>query len=133
MAEANNKRLYPNSSIQGEPIPFDIILSNASAGIDFDATPADDVELPAEGDILVFYGDPDSPCWVKFATSVTAPADQTFVADLTYIPAGAVKVMDRNGAEQISVVGLSAVVGLLVVEVVHSYNSVAKLTQINRP
>lgn len=132
MAEANEKKLYPQTTINGDVIPTEVLLSEASCALNFSATPVDNVALPASGDLLIFYGDPDEDCWVKFAASVTAPAtDGTFVTDLTLIPAGTVKIMDRNGAEAISVVGGAA--GQLKVEVASAYQDTRKLNMINRP
>lgn len=132
MAEANDKKLYPQTAVDGSIIPTEILLSIASCAIAFSATPVDDVELPATGDLLIFYGDPDEDCWVRFATSVTAPAtDGTFVTGLTLIPAGTVKVMDRNGAEEVSVVGGAA--GELRIEVASAYKDTRKRGMIDRP
>ena len=130
--QPNTKKLYPQTSVAGEPIPADILLSLASCSIDFSVVPVDNRVLPVTGELIVFYGDETYGCWVKFATAITAPAtDGTFVADLTWIPAGSVKVMDRNGADAISVVGAGA--GVLQVEVASAYKDTRKANMIDRP
>ena len=130
--QPNTKKLYPQASVSGQPIPSDILLSIASCSIAFSAVAVNDIELPATGELLVFYGDESLGCWVKFADSIAAPAtDGTFVDDLTWIPVGSIKVMDRNGASAISVVGAGA--GVLQVEVASAYKDTRKANMIDRP
>lgn len=136
MAEENSLRLYKNSAQDGNPIPLDVLLSRGLIKQDFTATAANGIVIPItdpEPDVLVIYADADYDCLIQLDGNAAIPANGTFVEGLHYIPAGSIKVIDRNGAADFGVVSVDSNAGTIYVECALSYRDTKNIQQHRRP
>lgn len=118
---ANDLKLYPNSNLNGVPLPLDIILVKGAIRQAFTATAANDIDIPDDVDILVIYADDLYACFIQLDGNAAIPADGVFTEGLHYIPAGAIKVIDKNGASTFGVVSADANAGVVIIEPSYAY------------
>ncbi len=129
MADANTLKLYRNSDLNGNALPLDILLSKGLIKQDFTATPANDIALPTDTELLVIYGDIFYDCYVQLTDSIVAPANGVFNAAMHFIPASTVKTIDGNGATEFSVVSADTNAGTIKVECVYAYKDARRAKQ----
>lgn len=135
MSEPNTLHLYRNSTLDGTPTPFDILLSAGLILKTFSDETSDPINLPSAPDLLIIYGDGVNDCFLQLGDDIVAaiPADGTFISGLHYIPAGVVKVIDSNGVSECTVIAVGpGLVGAIIIECAHSYKDARKLQQHKR-
>jgi hypothetical protein len=132
MAEPNNLHLYRNSTLGGDPIPLDVLLSAGLIIKDFSAVASDGTALPSAPELLVVYGDDVEGCFIQLDAGVVIPADGVFQADLHYIPPGVMKVIDANGAAVFGIISASANPGAVLIECAYAYKDARNKQQHNR-
>lgn len=132
MAGENARALYPNSNLAGNPIPLDMLLVLALMLQDFTVAAANDIAIPTGTDLLVVYGDADTPCFIQLDDDAAVPASGTPVEYLHYIPAGSIKVIDADGADVFGVISADGVSGTVIIEFARAYKDTRKLEQHTR-
>lgn len=132
MAQANPLKLYPHADLKGDDIRFDILFSSGLIIKTFSDAAANDIAIPDDGEILVVYGDATADCFIELADSITVPADGVFRAALYFIPAGCMKVIDRNGATSFSIIRAADANGFVIIEVAYAYRDTKKQQQHTR-
>jgi len=130
MVEINDKKLYRNSSLQGDALPLEILLSKGLIKQDFTVTPANAIALPTDTELLVVYGDDVTSCYLMLGSAVVVPVNGVFSLGLHYIPSGSIKVIDGNGATHISLVSRTSEAGTLIIECAYAYKDARKPKQL---
>lgn len=126
MAEA--LRLYPLTTPDGIPIPLDLIRLNGLGHISF--TNADkEFTIPAEVEILVLYATED--CIIALDAAATIPADETYTENRMIVPSEQILVIDKNGAEVLHAIRVSADGELWVIGV-RAWQDTKKAVQFSR-
>lgn len=129
MAEANELALYKNSDLNGTPLPLAILLNLGLLKQAFTAAAVNAIAIPATAELLVIYGDELESCLVQMDAAAAIPANGAYVTDLHYIPSGAIKVIDRNGAEVFGVISFTGNAGTVIVEFARAYKDARRPKQ----
>lgn len=128
MSQENIYQLYPNATLDGQPIPFDVLLSSGIIIQPFTNVAVDNVAIPTETELLILYSDQN--CFLSLSAAIVLPANGAFGAGIHYIPANCMKIIDPDGATAFSVIRQTAN-GTLVVECAYKWMDAKKVTQFN--
>lgn len=121
---------YPQSTPDGAAIPFEIIRPLGVIKVAIQAAAIDGTALPDVGSFLVFHA--TAPCYVVLNGNAAVPVANTYTADVIYIDADEVLVVDHNAATDFGVIRATAVDGTLHVQVCEKYVDVRKTVQLER-
>jgi hypothetical protein len=129
MSDSNELGLYPHSSLDGLPIPFDVILSIGCIKQDFTVTAANGISIPVEAELLVIYSDSDTPCYIQLDGNAAVPSNGVHTALLHFIPASAVKVIDPNAATTFGIVSANENAGTVHIETARKWRDSRNIQQ----
>jgi len=129
MVETNTLKIYRNSSVNGEALPLEILLSKGLIKQAFTAAAVDNIALPADTEIMVIYGDLNEDCYVQLDAAAALPANGTFEAGMHFIPAACIKTIDTNGATIFGVISGTGRNGTVIVECAYAYKDARRAKQ----
>jgi hypothetical protein len=132
MTQANQLQLYPNSAIDGQPIPFDVIQTAATAKQSFSSAAINNVAIPSYAEIMVIYADDIAPCYIALAVNVVVPPNNVPVLNLHYLPTSAIKAIDLNGATAYSIISADGVAGVVHIEYAKKWKDTRNQQQYSR-
>lgn len=114
MSETNTRQFYPNANLEGTPIPYEVLYRPGLINVAVSGTVSGSVSLTAAMELLVLYCDVD--CYIKFDGTAAAPANETPVADLLFLPAYTHMAVDHSGASAFTAIRAGADDGTLRVQ-----------------
>jgi len=119
---ASTKQRYPLSSINGLPIPLDVIRPSGLIRVSYlEASASVAAALPAGTELLLVRSTTD--CFIKFANSSATKPTASVVADTLYLPAGEIQVISPMNLYY-SVIG-NTLDGELFLQVLETWMSVS--------
>lgn len=129
MAQADTLGIYPLSTPGGDAIPLDIIRPLKLYRQDFNDEAGTEVAFAADVEIVVCWA--TRACIVCFGAVVAMPASGSSVNATIILPANTLTVIDLNGLDSFSSMGI-AEEGTVFVQQVQKWQDIRKNTQYNR-
>lgn len=122
---------YPQSTPDGQAIPFEIIRPLGLLVQPFNGVAVNAVALPSDADYLVLRA-VGASCYIHLGGNVAVPAAGVHTLGVVYIGDGEVIVIDHNAAATISVIRAAAEDGTLIVQTGTKYKDIRKSAQLER-
>lgn len=126
----DDKQRYPQSTPDGEAIPFEIIRPLGLILVAFSSVASANITIPAGAGFLVLRADAD--CLIQLDGVVAVPADGVHIVGLVALNAGEILVLDHNGAATLSVIRYGTTNGVLKVQTITKYADIRKSAQLER-
>jgi hypothetical protein len=126
---SEDRRLYPLTTPQGEPIPLDVVRVHGLGRIDVTNTDKE-IALATEIEILVLYA--TEMCIVRLGVSAASvPASLAYLADAVLVPADQFMVIDKNEATELHAIRFDTD-GVLWINGIRAWQDTKKAAQFNR-